>query len=52
MGSMKEYAFLLHDQCILAEGGHIEDPSLLANRIAVMLSRMLEAEKGPESTGL
>ena len=45
-GNMKEYALLLHDQCILAEGGHIEDPSLFANRIAAMLSRMLQFENG------
>ncbi len=43
---VKEYAFLLHDQCVLAEGGQIADPALFAGRLSSLLSENMDAAGG------
>ena len=39
---LKEYAFLLYDQCLLLEGGQPENPVLFCSRIASLLADILE----------
>ena len=46
---VKEYAFLLHDQCVLAEGGQIADPARFAGRLSVLLSENMDAAGGSPS---
>ena len=43
---MKDYAFLLHDQCVLAEGGQIADPALFAGRLSSLLAESMDAAGG------
>ncbi|MDK2959591.1 molecular chaperone HtpG [Aminivibrio sp.] len=40
---VREYAFLLHDQCVLAEGGQIADPARFAGRLSALLVENLDA---------
>jgi molecular chaperone HtpG len=48
--SLRDYAILLYEQCLLAEGGHLEDPSLFARRVAEVMSRSLSCmEKAADS---
>lgn len=42
---LKQYAFLLYDQCVLSEGGQIADPALFARRLLTLLVEKLE--EGP-----
>ncbi len=39
---LKEYAFLLHDQCVLAEGGQIADPASFAGRLSALLAENMD----------
>jgi len=43
---MKDYAFLLHDQCVLAEGGQLADPALFAGRLSSLLAESMDAAGG------
>ncbi|HPE67079.1 MAG TPA: hypothetical protein PK849_12940, partial [Synergistales bacterium] len=46
--SLGEYVFLLYDQCLLAEGGRVEDPALFARRVTAILAESLKDEDGTE----
>ncbi|NLK18372.1 MAG: molecular chaperone HtpG [Synergistaceae bacterium] len=35
---LKDYAFLLHDQCVVAEGGQIADPAAFAGRLSSLMA--------------
>jgi molecular chaperone HtpG len=41
---LKEYAFLLYDQCVLAEGGQLDDPGTFARRVSRLMDRSLAGE--------
>ncbi len=43
--TLGEYVSLLYDQCLLAEGGRIEDPALFARRVTGMLVKTLKGEE-------
>ncbi len=45
--TLGEYVFLIHDQCLLAEGGRIEEPALFARRVTEILAKSL---KGNDET--
>lgn len=46
---LKEYAFLLYDQCVLAEGGQLDDPGAFARRVSRLMDRDLGGanDRGP-----
>jgi len=46
--TLGEYVFLLYDQCLLAEGGRVEDPALFARRVTAILAESLKDEDGTE----
>lgn len=46
--TLGEYVFLLYDQCLLAEGGRVEDPALFARRVTTILAESLRDEDGTE----
>ena len=46
--TLGEYVFLLYDQCLLAEGGRVEDPALFARRVTAILAENLKDEDGTE----
>ena len=46
---VKDYAFLLHDQCVIAEGGQITDPALFAGRLSALLAENMDAAGGNPS---
>lgn len=46
---LKDYAFLLHDQCILAEGGQVPDPAAFGRRLSALMARPMAQEEGEGS---
>ncbi len=42
--TLGEYVFLIHDQCLLAEGGRIEEPALFARRVTEILAKSLKGD--------
>lgn len=49
---LKDYAFLLHDQCVVAEGGQISDPGAFASRLSALMAKSLHShpEDNPGET--
>lgn len=39
--ALRDYALLLYEQCLLSEGGQLDDPSLFAKRVTEIMSRSL-----------
>ncbi len=43
--TLGEYVSLLYDQCLLAEGGRLEEPALFARRVTGILAKSLKEEE-------
>lgn len=40
---LRNYALLLHDQCVVAEGGQVSDPAAFAERLSALMTRSMTA---------